>query len=268
MVYLYSGTPGSGKTYHAIKDIVFKLKMGGNVIANFEVNTESIKPMPGVKQIGEFVYVENEFLTVDFLKRYARAKHKKGKEAQTLVVIDEAQTKFNCRTFAEKDRLKFNEFFSKHRHWGYNCILIAQSNILLDKQIRVQIEYDVIHRCVNNFRIIGILLTMLHIKTFAVITKWFGNNERVSFELMRFSMKVAKRYDSYTLFDDLADIGTDAAADAHAADTAPGTKADEMPNEINGEVNKPNDKTTTEHNKPIGTLPKGKSKYRSFRISV
>lgn len=46
MIYLYSGTPGSGKSYHAAADIYYRLKRSKKtnryrVIANFPVATDS-----------------------------------------------------------------------------------------------------------------------------------------------------------------------------------------------------------------------------------
>ena len=43
MIYLYSGTPGSGKSLHMARDIMFKLRRGQNVIANFPINMELVK---------------------------------------------------------------------------------------------------------------------------------------------------------------------------------------------------------------------------------
>ena len=42
MIYLYTGTPGSGKSYHVAKEIYFYLYHGRNIIANFDINYDSI----------------------------------------------------------------------------------------------------------------------------------------------------------------------------------------------------------------------------------
>lgn len=84
------------------------------------------------------VFVSNEELTVKFLIEYALKNHIEGKEAQTLLVIDEAQSLFNPRDFNRKDRKDFNYFFSLHRKLGYSIILVTQNDRLLDRQIRCQ----------------------------------------------------------------------------------------------------------------------------------
>jgi len=193
MIYLYDGTPGSGKSLHALKDISFKLRHGGNVISNFPVKLEKIK---GIK--GDFVYKDNKDLTVDFLINYAYRNHVKGKESQTLIVIDEAQALFNPREYTRADRKDYNKFFSLHRHLGYNVILITQNDRLLDRQIRCLIEYQIKHRKINNFKMIGRLMPF---KTFACITYWYGVREKISTEFFVYTKKLGSLYDSYALFD-------------------------------------------------------------------
>lgn len=192
MIYLYSGTPGSGKSLHSIKDAIFKLQRGGNIISNFPIKTELIKDMKGT-----FTFKDNKDLTVDFLIKYAYQNHVKGKEAQTLVIIDEAQALFNPREYSRKDRKDYNKFFSLHRHLGYNVILITQNDRLLDRQIRCLIEYEIKHRKINNFKI-GRLFPF---KTFACITYWYGVREKISSEFFIYTKRLGAYYDSYALFD-------------------------------------------------------------------
>ena len=198
MIYLYSGTPGSGKSLHSIKDIVFKLKRGGNVIANFPVAVNKIKSK---KSAGNFVYKDNKELTTDFLYDFALKNHIKGKEAQTLLVIDEAQALFNPRDFRDVNRKGYNQFFSLHRHLGYNVILVTQNDRLLDRQIRCLIEYEVKHRKINNFKTLGMLLPF---KTFACVSYWYGVRERLGVEFFRYRKSLSDLYDSYALFDNVS----------------------------------------------------------------
>lgn len=196
MIYVYTGTPGSGKSLHAIKDISVKLKFGGNVICNFPVATEKIKPLKN-RDLGDFVYKPNHLLSVKFLIDYARDNHIKGKEAQTLIVIDEAQGIFNSRDFRDSNRKDFNYFFTIHRHLGYNVILITQSDRLIDKQIRCLFEYEIKHRKINNFK----FFSFIPVKTFACITYWYGVREKLSIDFFIYRKKHSDLYDSYSLFD-------------------------------------------------------------------
>lgn len=88
-VRLYTGTPGSGKSFHAAKDIERRMKRGGGLICNFPVNTGFVK-----KCRAQVEYWDNSELTAERLVAYALEHHKIGKEGQTLVVIDECQIIF------------------------------------------------------------------------------------------------------------------------------------------------------------------------------
>lgn len=199
MIWLYSGTPGSGKSLHAATDIYKRLRREGGLICNFPVNEEYV-----AKGKGRFLYVDNSDLTVDLLKRYARKYHRLGVEGQSLVVIDECQIIFNSREYARKDRKEWISFFSQHRKYGYNIILIAQNDRMIDRQIRALIEYEVRHRKLSHYGVIGSIITLFSFGRpwFAAIEYWYGGNRlKLNTELFMYKKKVARIYDSYKLFD-------------------------------------------------------------------
>ena len=66
MIYLYTGTPGSGKSYHVARDIYFYLYHGSNVIANFVIAYEAI-PSRRKKPKGYFFYRDNFEITPEWL---------------------------------------------------------------------------------------------------------------------------------------------------------------------------------------------------------
>ena len=83
MIYLYSGTPGSGKSLHTAKVVYETLRLGLPVIANFSFNYSGKK--------NSFYYVDNTELTPDYLQDFAR-QYWNGKcviEGRILLVIDE-----------------------------------------------------------------------------------------------------------------------------------------------------------------------------------
>lgn len=196
MIYLYSGTPGSGKSLHVARDMYFRLNRNRkypNVIANFTINQKMIK-----KKRGNFIYKDNSELTVDYLVNYALENHTLGIENQTLVVVDECQVIWNAREWMnQKDRMDWIKFFTQHRKLGYNFIIISQNDRMIDRQIRALIEYEVSHRKVNNFKI-GKLLP---VSTFIAITRWYGINEKLDVEFFTYRRKWGKFYDSYGTFE-------------------------------------------------------------------
>lgn len=197
MIYLYTGTPGSGKSLHLAQDIIFKLKRGHGVIANFPIDSTVIKK----KKLGNFIYKDNSELTVDFLKKYAFKNHVIGKEGQCLLCIDEAQVIFNSREFNNKDRMEWIKFFSQHRKLGYNVILIAQNDRMLDRQIRSLVEYEYKHRKVNNYGI-GMFLP---VATFCCVQYWYGVKEKLGVDFFFYKKIYNKIYDSYALFGEVGE---------------------------------------------------------------
>ena len=195
MLELYSGTPGSGKSYHATERIYYSLLCGRNIIANFPVTM----PKTFRKVKGEFLYLPNEQLTVNALMEFAKKFHKGRKEGQTLIVIDEAGIKFNARSWQDKDRFQWLNFFSQHRKFGFDIILISQADIMLDKQMRTFIEIEHNHRKMKNCGRMGFLLSP--IMSFVDVKFWYGIKLRLGMESLRYSKKIANIYDSYALFD-------------------------------------------------------------------
>lgn len=192
MIWLYSGTPGSGKSYCAVYDMLKKLKRKdkNNVIANFTLTlSKDLKK--------NFTYVDNSDLTVDYLVEFAIKNHKFGIEGQTLVVIDESQILFNSRDWQSNysNRMKWIKFFSEHRKYGYNFILIAQFDRMLDRQIRSLIEYEVSHMKMNNY------FKIIPKTAFLCVERWYGQKMKVCHYVRFYNKKVAKAYNSYEIFE-------------------------------------------------------------------
>lgn len=196
-ISLYSGTPGSYKSYHATADIISWLRSGNNVIANFPVNTENYFKR---KKIGDFSFVPNSKLTVNYLLDYAKSHHKQSRKAQTLVVIDEASIMFNARQFDRKDRMEWVNFFANHRHFNFEFILIAQNDRMLDRQIRGLLEYDYKHRALKNWNLAFALLSLVCKGIFHCVEYWYPCKIKTGTQLKKFNKKIASCYDTMALF--------------------------------------------------------------------
>lgn len=204
MLSLYTGTPGSFKSFHALKKIYYILKYTNKrIITNMLLNEKVLLIYRNKHRI---TTLRNSEITYDFFIDYAYRYHTKGAESQTLLVIDEAQILFSpnsVKLMCQEDkyyRQNWLDFFSQHRHYGYDIILITQYDKLIDAQIRVMSEYEYRHRCVNNYKF-GMLLSLFAVKSFVVIQYWTGINEKCSVEFNIFSKKIAQLYDSYSRFE-------------------------------------------------------------------
>lgn len=202
MIELYSGTPGSGKSLHTAKELRTRLRMHKRVIiGNFYVNTKAIK-----RRKGAYLFVMNDRLTPDRLLQLSRklSKHlgRRLKEGEILLVIDEAQLMFNSREWQNISRQGWLSFFSQHRHYGYDVILVAQFDRMLDRQVRCLIEYEEVHRKVSRFGYIGFFLGLFTGgNLYVAVKRWYPIKERVEGNFFFGSKKLFDIYDSYNHFD-------------------------------------------------------------------
>lgn len=196
MITLYSGTPGSGKSFHSISLILRCLGWGRMVIANFPIKFTERETKKGYDK--RFYYWPNEEITIENLIIFAldNGMIERARESQCLVVIDEAGGRFNCRDFAKSDRRNWIDFFSQHRKIGYDFLLVAQNDRMIDRQIRGYIEIEKKHRKANNFGPFGFLPFTL----FVAVEYWYTAKQRVGAEYFIFRKKIAARYDSMRMF--------------------------------------------------------------------
>lgn len=224
MIYLYSGTPGSGKSLHTAQVIKGKLRTGHMVICNFELNRKQIS-----KWEKNFRYIPNGLLEVQQLEELATEYFSKQKfaEGKIVLIIDEAQLIFNSRDWSQKGRDSWLSFFSQHRHYGFDVILVAQYDRMLDRQIRCLIEYEVVHRKVSNCGIKGKIASLIAGgKLFVTVSMWYPlKNEKVGHEFFKYSKRDASLYDSYAKFS--------RKQGQKDADQISGEKADEIIQSVN-----------------------------------
>lgn len=203
MIELYTGTPGSGKSLHCAEEIYKKLTRRKNVIANFDINMTVFAKK---KKVGLFLYLDNSDINPELLMDLALSYHSRNTsgniiEGQTLLVLDECQILFNCREWQAQDRIKWATFFTQHRKYGYNIILITQFDRLIDRQIRSVVEYQVIHRKISNFKTIGFFLGLaFRGNIFVAVTQWYGVKEKIDSHMFVLRPKYARLYDSYRIF--------------------------------------------------------------------
>lgn len=195
MISIYTGTPGSGKSYHATEKIDIALRRGVNVICNYSIKTNA-------RHKGIFVYKKNADLTVDYLMRFAMKFHEPEKESQTVIVIDEAHIKFNSRGYNMKERLEWLEFLAVTRHIGYDVILITQNDRAIDRQVRGLVEYNFKHRKLTSMGIKGWFLVFICHKKFVYVKYWYVLNEKVESYFFNIKKKTAALYDAFALFKD------------------------------------------------------------------
>lgn len=197
MITLYSGTPGSGKSLHCARTIINWSRLGCPVIGNFTVDLSKYKR-------ADYTYCPNHEMTPDYFIKFKldRYGEKHIPEGSMLIVIDECQLLFNARDWQQTGRNKWLSFFTQHRKFGYDIILIAQFDRMVDRYIRSLIEYEYIHRKMSNFGWQGKMLSLVFGgKTFIAVKRWYPLKEKVGSEIFHARKKLYSIYDSYATFD-------------------------------------------------------------------
>lgn len=194
MLSIYTGTPGSGKSYHATERIDINLKQGVNVIANYKINTNK-------SHRGDFVYLNNNHFSVKFLVEYAIKNHildgDKPKEHQTLIVIDEAAVVFPKKDYDKKLFALWMVFLRLHRQLGYDVILITQNYKDVNSDVLGLVEYNYKHRMLTSFGLKGWLLVAIFRKRFISVKYWFVIDEKCDSYMFDIKKRVTRLYDTF-----------------------------------------------------------------------
>lgn len=193
MIYLYSGTPGSGKSLDLAR-ILYNNK-DSYFIVNFPTTLQQERNRH-IFYISDWNKVKPDELA-KFSEKYF--KNHKFKEGALTIIIDEAQIYFNSREWSKSNRLDWLRFFTNHRHFGFDIILACQNSMMLDRQIRNLIEIEVIHRKINNMGAGGVFVRALFLSPtlFIKIRYYFPLKMKEGHEYFRYKKKYAKIYDSY-----------------------------------------------------------------------
>ena len=202
MIVLYSGTPGSGKSLDTARTIHNWCRRGAPIICNFPLNEDNIR----VRRRKDIHFIPNGELDPDSLVAFSRAyfSGRPCKEDSILLVIDEAQLLFNARDWSARGRDRWNWFFTMHRHFGFFIILCAQFDRMLDRQVRGLIEYEYIHRKVNNMGWKGVFLSCLLLSPtnlFVKVKIWYPMKEKVGSEFFQCRKRYYSIYDTFALLD-------------------------------------------------------------------
>ncbi len=205
MVYLFTGTPGSGKSLHMSKIIYHALRNGKKfVITNFYIDWENYPEL----HRENYVYVGNDEMSPDKLIEVATeywfkhtASSYRDAESRILLFIDEAQLLFNARSWQQNYQKKWTWFFSVHRHYGFQIYLSTQMDTNLDKQVRGIVEYNCVHRKISNIGLWGKLISFFAFgELFYSVLRWYPMKEKVDGSFFRYRKKYGGLYDTHALF--------------------------------------------------------------------
>jgi len=149
MIIGFVGTPGSGKSYEAVKKILDNIKLGRKVYTNIEGldNPKCRKYIQAYCNVTDFQLETCLIHLSDEEATYPDLHCEKG----SLILIDEVHKNLSNRDWQTDKNVNFAKWASTHRHDGYDLVLITQSLDKVDKHIRSLIEWSYLFRKVNMF---------------------------------------------------------------------------------------------------------------------
>ena len=147
MIIGFAGTPGSGKSYEAVKKILDNLRMGRVVYTNIDgmqspACKEAIKSVCGLSDLS--LQIQLHFLEPNQLEDFWN-----HVRPGSLIVLDEVQKVFNARDWQCQKNRDFGSWASTHRHHGFDVVLISQQMERIDSAVRGLLEWTYVFRKVN-----------------------------------------------------------------------------------------------------------------------
>lgn len=159
MITAIVGVPGGGKSLKAAYGIIRDLKRGINVITNYAVDLSKYSKR-FEKRYGSQLYCMPEDITVRDVVLFALEHHVPMKEHQTHIYLDEPRF-LDPRKWRSGDRSQWVEFMRLHRKFFYDVIIITQSEMLIDSQIRDFIEIRRSCRNIKYYKTFGWIVSLL-----------------------------------------------------------------------------------------------------------
>lgn len=195
MIEIYTGTPGSGKSYHIVQKIYKWNRLGFPVISNVRINSDKLKRPELYHFIDSLEMSEKAVLMA--AQKYLRDK---PKEHSILLVLDECQLFLNARNFYAEGRQDWMHFFSIHRHLGFDVVLISQDMSFIDKQARLLADYEIRHMNVGKIKLFRFFEILLRHRIFLVKTYHIGTKYKCSSDWVFGRKKFYDIYDTFQTF--------------------------------------------------------------------
>jgi zona occludens toxin (predicted ATPase) len=149
MIIGFAGTPGSGKTYEAVKKILDNLVMGRVVYTNVDGIFD-----PECQEMIKSVCGLSDLALVRLLKPIEQHQLEEfwmHVEPGALIVLDEIHKWFSSREWQSEKNKQFGYWASTHRHNGFDVVLITQNMERVDAAVRSLLEWTYVYRKVNFF---------------------------------------------------------------------------------------------------------------------
>jgi zona occludens toxin (predicted ATPase) len=219
MIVFFCGTPGSGKSYEAVKKVIDNLRIGRVVCTNIDGmdDPQCQEYMKNLLGWDDYVFSQKfRFLTqkeiMNFWKTEKVPIQMTAEDVDNpawvsdvdklicphnaLIIIDEVHKHYNSRDWQAQASRELGDWASTHRHYGYDLIFITQKIDKVDKQVRTLAEWTYFFRKVN---FLGSLVSKRYIKY-----SYSGDEHEgkaLAQNVQTYKPEIFKCYKSYTTAD-------------------------------------------------------------------
>lgn len=193
MIELITGSPGSGKSYYAVRKVVDSILRGRVVVTNIPLVPDFAEKLAkrGWHKWSSENHIQQRQLKYESLlyvsenlEDLLRVRVEGTQEGRADMILDECQRLIDSRTWDQgvgmtKDeailaRKMLIDFFSAHRHYGYNVYLLTQDFRNIDARVQRLYEYIVFLKNLRRVKLLGI--PMFPVNIFVAVRYW---NDRV-----------------------------------------------------------------------------------------
>lgn len=197
-IEVFEGTPGSGKTYDAVKKISDNLRLGRTIYTNIDGmdDPDCKKVLKSISGLDDY-----QFATKFHILTKEQCYHfwdddicEKG----SLIVIDEAHKWFNSRNWKSKENQAFSDWCSTHRHYGFDVILITQRIEKIDSQARSCVEWTSRYKKIN---FLGNLMNGIAKSYVVYLYSGDDTSDCMSKSVRRYDSRIFRCYQSYAASD-------------------------------------------------------------------
>lgn len=143
--YIVQGKKGNGKSLVCVSRIRDTLLAGNTVATNLDLYLEHMLP-PGTRDI--VVYRLPDKPTAEDLRALGRGSPEGQVDESKYgsIVVDECATILNARTYNDKGRAEFLDYYVHSRKHGWHTYFICQNVVQIDKQVRESLA-DLVVTC-------------------------------------------------------------------------------------------------------------------------
>lgn len=195
MISQFVGTIGSGKTYHALEEIIAALRAGKFVIANFPLTFTERMIRSGWAD--RFLFVPPDMLEdergIALFVHFSKQQNFDEFENPCLVVIDEAGDLYPPDKATSETQRAWKKFFKLSRHLGYDFILIMQDESEINRTILRCMEYKIVHRKANSI----FPFSLLPFTLFMHVTYWKQSRQKLKSGSTIFVKSFSKLYNTH-----------------------------------------------------------------------